>query len=261
MTYQHDFQDALLDPNGDVPKGLAVRHGANLSNRFAVYRNNVFVSLIDALAETFPVTQSLVGEEFFRAMAREFVRHNPPGSPILTYYGETFSDFIENFSPADSVPYLSDIARLEYAYVVSFHARDAQPYPNDQISNLLFEPESIAKLCATLHPSAELVLSKYAIASIWEAHQHEDPNLKGIAISKPESAFIVRASFEVRVCRIDSATALFIQGLRDADTLGLSAEQASSADSTFDLTHALSLLIRTNAFIDISKWQGTPKHV
>lgn len=252
MTYQHAFQDALLEPDKSIPSGLTARHGADVSNRFSVYRNNVFASLVDALADTFQVTQSLVGEDFFRAMAREFVRVNQPSTPVLTFYGEAFPDFIANFPPADSVPYLSDTARLEYAYVLAFHASDAQPYPAEQLSKLLSDPDSIEKLCVRLHPSAELISSQYPIASIWEAHQHEEPNLKDIAISAPESAFVVRSGLDVLVCRIDSGTAGFIQSLRDGHSLGKSAEDSASSDSAFDLTHALSLLIRTNAFIRVS---------
>jgi hypothetical protein len=72
---------------------LIAWNGSDPARRFAVYRNNVVVSLIDALADTFPVTQELVGEDFFRAMAGVFVRHAPPTSALLAEYGEGFSGF------------------------------------------------------------------------------------------------------------------------------------------------------------------------
>ena len=261
MTHQSAFQNALLDPDRGIPSGLTARSGADLSKRFAVYRNNVFVSLIDALADSFPVTQSLVGEEFFRAMAREFVRDNLPSSPVLTYYGDEFPNFIDNFSPANSVPYLSDIARLEYSYVVAFHSGDVESCASEQISDLLSDPKSIENLRVTFHSSADLISSKYAVASLWDAHQHEEPNLKSINVSAPESAFVIRTDLEVLVCRIDTATARFIQNLRDGNTLGEAAEDAASANSDFDLTQALSLLIRTNAFVSIFVRQGPLQHV
>ena len=68
------FAEALLSPESDHPPGLRTWNGSDPGPRFAVYRNNLVVSLVDALADTYPVVQEMVGVEFFRAMAREFVR-------------------------------------------------------------------------------------------------------------------------------------------------------------------------------------------
>ena len=78
------FAAALLDPAAPCPPGLVTWNGSDAAQRFGVYRNNVTVSLIEALADTFPVVQQLVGQAFFHAMAGEFVRRSPPVSPILT---------------------------------------------------------------------------------------------------------------------------------------------------------------------------------
>lgn len=74
QAWPDDFAAALLDPARPAPAGLTSWNGSDPAQRFAVYRNNVTVSLIDALADTFPVVQALVGVDFFRTMAREFVR-------------------------------------------------------------------------------------------------------------------------------------------------------------------------------------------
>ncbi|MEO8121927.1 MAG: DNA-binding domain-containing protein, partial [Rhodoferax sp.] len=72
MNSQTAFANALLNAELPCPSGLKTWNGSDPGTRFAVYRNNVMVSLIDALADTYPVVQELVGEEFFRAMARVF---------------------------------------------------------------------------------------------------------------------------------------------------------------------------------------------
>ena len=105
---QTDFRAALLDPERAVPKGLTDGEGHPTTRRFAVYRNNVTVSLINALADIFPGVQKITGEEYFRAMAREYVRAHPPSSPLLFLYGQKFADFVENFEPAKTMPYLAD---------------------------------------------------------------------------------------------------------------------------------------------------------
>jgi len=72
--------------------------------RFAVYGNNVVVGLMEALQANFPATCRVVGDKFFRAMAREFVMLEPPTSPILLDYGAGFPDFIGCFEPAGPLP-------------------------------------------------------------------------------------------------------------------------------------------------------------
>lgn len=139
------FAAALLNPDLPPPTGLCARNGSDPSIRFAVYRNNVIFSLIDALADSFPVVQMLVGETFFRAMAREFAYQYPPRSPVLAQYGADFPGFIGDFQPAASLPYLADVARLEYAYIQAYHAADAAALPASQFAQTLAQPEVLPR--------------------------------------------------------------------------------------------------------------------
>ena len=90
---ESQFAAAMLDPAVPVPDAVTAWNDA-VQSRFAVYRNNVTVGLVEALRKRFPVCERLVGEEFFAAMAREFVRGAPPRSPLLYLYGDALADFI-----------------------------------------------------------------------------------------------------------------------------------------------------------------------
>ncbi|WP_330994612.1 DNA-binding domain-containing protein [Pseudomonas aeruginosa] len=94
-----EFASALLDPERAVPEGLVGPDSEPSARRFAVYRNNVFVGLTDALRAGFPCVVKLVGDEYFAAMARVFAAAMPPGSPVLLHYGAEFPDFIASFPP------------------------------------------------------------------------------------------------------------------------------------------------------------------
>ncbi|MCP2936872.1 DNA-binding domain-containing protein, partial [Salmonella enterica subsp. enterica serovar Typhimurium] len=69
----------------------------------------------------------IVGAEFFRAMARVYVRVQPPRSPIMLDYGAGLPDFIRSFEPAAVLPYLEDVARIERAWTEAYHAPEASP--------------------------------------------------------------------------------------------------------------------------------------
>ena len=108
---QAEFRAALLDPARLAPPGLTAPDGRPAGRRFDVYRNNVTVSLTEALRQAFPALRKLVGEDFFAAMAREHLRAHPPASPVLMFYGGAMPAFLETFPPVAHLPYLAAEAR------------------------------------------------------------------------------------------------------------------------------------------------------
>lgn len=238
---QARFAAALLDPEAPTPAGLRARAGDSAARCFAVYRNNVVVSLIDALAERFPVTSRLVGEEFFRAMAREFVRGNPPVSPLLADYGDDFPDFVADFPPAAGLPYLADLARLEAARTRAYHAADAVPVAADAFAAV--DPVDLPHCRLRLHPSAAIIRSYWAIATIWAAHQ-DDREPGALDAAAPEDALVVRIGDEVAVERLaGKGFATFLAALAGGATLGDAAVQATDETRAFDPAAALAAVI------------------
>lgn len=246
MNDQAAFAHALLAPDSACPEGLFSRNGADPASRFAVYRNNVHSALINALAAAYPVTLQLVGDEFFRAMASLYVQEHPPTSPLISEYGRTFSDFIQGFEPAASVPYLADIARLERLRVCAYHAADVQPLAPQALLQHLQGPTDVGQLRIQLHPSLATLSSTYAIVAVWAAHQTDS----AVATLNPwhaQSALVLRHGLAVKVFAIDSASLAFINCLSQGAGLEMAVEHALEASAEFDLNPCLSLLISHDA--------------
>ena len=252
---QGAFSAALLDPEQDCPPAAVVWNGSDPAARFAVHRNNVVSSLIDALADTFPVAQRLVGIEFFRAMTSIFVRQSPPRSSVLALYGQALPDFIDRFEPARSVPYLADVARLEYARVVSSHAADADALSNQEAMRVLGSGERADALILGCHPSLIAFESSRAAVSIWAAHQG-DENLEAIDVERPEACWVIRDALDVLVLPVSTAAATFVRSIRGGTPLGRAASDAHQADTSFDLTATLTLLVRHGALISMQLPKG-----
>lgn len=254
MNSQSIFAGALLAPEAICPPGLRTWNGSDPGPRFAVYRNNVMVSLIDALADSHPVTRQLVGEEFFAAMARLFVLAQPPRSPVLALYGEGFADFIEAFPPAAGLPYLAAVARLEMLRVRAWHAADAAPIAQQELMCLLADTEGLPAASFLLHPSLGLLRSRHAVVSLWAAHQTGDvaAALAQVAVEDAENALMLRVGLEVDVVRIADAAAIFIMNLQQGVAFGAAAGQALAVDPEFDLAATLGLLIRGGALCSAS---------
>jgi Putative DNA-binding domain len=251
MSDQPIFAAALLDPNAPCPAGLTAWNGSDPGRRLAVYRNNVITSLMDALADTFPVTLELVGEPFFRAMAGIFVRAAPPKSIVLAEYGTDFPAFIEQFEPARGVPYLADVARLEMLRIRAFHAADADSLSPDQVAHALTDPERLPMLRVVCHPSLGVLSSRHAVVAPWAAHQGIG-DLASINPTVPESALVIRAGLEVQIIALPPGGAVLATNLAGGSTLSEAVASAMAASPAFDLTVNLTLLLRCGALSSLS---------
>jgi hypothetical protein len=241
------WADALLDPALACPPDLVTWNGSDPARRFAVYRNNVVLSLIEALAETFPVTRALAGEDAFREMARIFVRRSPPRSPVLAFYGRDFPAFIAGFEPT----VLADVARLEMAYVDAFHAADAEPVPMPALQAALANPDNLPALGIRLHPSLKVLRSRVAQVSLWAAYQGHG-ELGAVDPNVPEHAWVLRNGLVVEVRRMSAGDCRFAESLASGLALGLAAEAASDEDAEFDLANCLATLLRAQAIIGLT---------
>lgn len=255
MSQQADFAQALLDPAQACPEGLVAWNGSDPAMRFAIYRNNVVVSLVDALADTFPAVQELVGVDFFRAMARRFVQAHPPHTRVMAWYGADFAAFVESFESAASVPYLADVARLEMGRVRAYHAADVTAVAPEALQAALADPEQLAQLQLDLHPSLHVVASRFAVFSLWAAYQGRvqgadvDPTL-------PQTALVFRQGLDVEVVEVSAAAGAFITALQQGSSLLV----AASVDAALDLPPILALLIRQQLITRISTGQTTHGH-
>lgn len=247
---QAGFAGALLDAAAPVPPGVVGPGGRPAPRRFAVYRNNVVSALANAVASSFPAVKRIVGDAFFRAMARAYVLAEPPRSPVLLDYGATFPDFIARFAPAASLPYLADVARLERLWREAYHAADAEPIAPAALGEIA-EAE-LPGLIFTLHPSLRLVCSRYPALTIWRLNVTDLPTTP-VDFSVAEDALIVRPGAEVEVRIVPPGGAAFVTALAEGRTLLAAAETAQAADGRFDLAGNIAGLLAAGAFCRIHR--------
>lgn len=239
---QSEFRAALLDPDRPTPEGLIDPQGRPAGARFNVYRNNVTVSLTEALRQAFPVLRKLVGDDFFTAMAHEFLRAHPPQSPLMMFYGDEMPDFLEGFPPVAHLGYLPDIARLEGAIRHAYHAADVAPVPADELAQLA--PEALVAARLDLAPSLRLIRSNWPIHGIWSA------NTQGTAAPKAttaEDVLVTRPEFDPIPQLLPRGAAPFVASLMAGQTVGT----ALDAGAAFDLSATLGLLIGAGAITKI----------
>lgn len=248
---QQRFGLALLQASLSVPDGIRRDAGPPSERRFGIYRNNVKASLAAALAARFPVVERLVGEEFFTAMALVFIERYPPQSPVLAEYGVIFGDFLEAFDPARELPYLADIARLEWARHVAFHAADARPADIGYLAGL--PPEQLGAAVLGLHPAATVIASPWPIVSLWTTNTLDETPQAPPADWTGESALVTRPYLEVLVQRLPPGADRLVAELAGGAALGAAAELASRGHAQFDFATILSTLFGAGALTTLSQ--------
>lgn len=231
---QQRFAAALKDQAVAAPV-------ASSAGRFGVHRNNVAAGILSVLEARFAVVRQLVGDDFFRGMATEYVAKDPPRSPILMLYGDAFPSFIASFVPALDVPYLADVARLEWLQHEAYHAADAQPIGAAALGQI--PPGAIAGVRLSVHPSLRLLASEHPALSIWRMHVAPQPVPTGTLAAGAEYALIVRPALSVETHGIAAGLHHFIAALQSGQPLAAAAEMVLTELSDFDLQTALATLI------------------
>jgi len=234
---QEDFAEAVL---ADAPGLIAhIEDGAFPAERHVqVYRNNVFAGLTDALAAIFPVTLKLVGEGFFHYTADGYIRRHSPRSGNLHEFGEVFADYLRQFEPAATLPYLGDVARLEWCWHEAFHAADAPPFPVGELARIA--PTDYERLRFRLHPSVRLLHSPWPVLRIWETNQDGAAADSAVDLGEGEARLLVhRRDLEVLIEPLQAGDYALLGAFRDGLTLGEAADRALAAEAKYDLPTGL----------------------
>jgi hypothetical protein len=235
---QKSMVAALTGGDPGALRQLIRADGLAPEDRLSIHRNNVTASLVKALEASFPVSLRLVGRDFFRAAAAGFVRKSPPRAPCLSLYGGGFPDFLQGFGPARKLPYLPDVARLEWARIEASTAADASVLAASHLSGL---PEAeLGALRLPPHPAARLLVSRHPIYTIWSRNQ---PDWEGpLALppeSGPETVLVTRPESRLVMRRTAPGAAALFRALSGGATLARAAEAAFAAEPGLALDRVL----------------------
>ena len=212
------FMDALFkEPNNpaitQLGQFLSDNKQLTAEEQITIYRNSVLGCMINALRQAYPVCNKLVGDTFFNAMATPFIYKNPSLSPDLGHYGECFANFIANFKPVAQLVYLSDIARLEWAWECAFSAVDHRGLDIQSLSQLNEQQQSL--LHFHLPPGSSLLTSEYPVAKIWQVNQDDYQSDDNINLDEGGNKLLVwRQDFDMRIDFLNDAQWQFLNAIQ-----------------------------------------------
>ncbi|MEX0970115.1 MAG: DNA-binding domain-containing protein [Paracoccaceae bacterium] len=242
---QPEFAHALLNADAPVPTGVIDPQGRPAGRRFDVYRNNVIASLCKAMADAYPAVQRIVGEAFFKAMANVYVRAHPPKTPIIQQYGDDFADWLEGFEPAARLPYLPDVARLEWLRRRTYHAADATCAAPDVLARIAAADLPDARL--HFIPAMAVLSSPYPVLAIWRK------NLEAPELALPASGqtvLVARPETRVEMHAFAPPHAEFLR-LLSQHSLGVALDHMAQAKG-FELGAALAAILQARLLAQVT---------
>lgn len=240
-TGESSFAMGLLDPAAPVPSAVS----GCPPRRYAVYRNNATVGLMRALEANFPAIRRLLGEVFFRGLAREFLRDHPPRSPLLFTYGDAFADFLASRAELEGFPYLSDVARLEQLWRRAYHAEDQAVLTAGEMADL--PEEELPMLRLAPHAAMGLLASPHAVHAIFTANR-DGGSGQAAQPFRSQCVLVTRPRLTVELRAITGPQNGFLAALAGGATLAEAAETGLAAGQDFDLASAIALMLEAGVF-------------
>jgi hypothetical protein len=229
---QEDFARAVL--GGDLESFTPQVAGdpAAAAARLAIYRRAVLHNLCGALKGAYPVVRRLVGEDFFLEAATRYAEGEPSRCGDLNRFGAGFAQFLAHYPHAAALPYLPDVARLEWAWNESLAAADAPGLDFAALARV--SPALQPRLRFAVHPAVRIVRSAYPVLAIWEANQ---PGRDGTpdAAEGPDEILVHREDGRVRLALISAPEAQFLARLMR----GLTLEEAAEVEGEWHLSATL----------------------
>jgi hypothetical protein len=243
---QADLAQAILSGDTGRARAAVVDDAPGAEARLAIYRNHYRVSLIETLAAAFPMVARRLGDTHFRPAARGYILTTPPVDPVLAAYGAGFPAFLGKLLPLAAWPWISDLARLEWALHVAWHAPDAPALPRPPLAASQFSPAGDIRL--RLHPSCRAVASRFAIDRLWRG---EDDGERTREEGEPVRLLVFRAGRDVGWVRLPAPEFAFIASLIADGRLGQATAVARAIDPTATNAALIEAFAPLGIFVDV----------
>lgn len=222
---------------------------ASASRNAVVYRNTVFRGAAEALATAYPAVVRMAGEAYFEPIAVSFVQKAPPTERSLVGYGQTFPDFLLGAPGLDAAPYLSDVARLDRAWLEAHLASEGLVLTASSLSNV--PPDLLPKLKLEFRPSVRLLALSWDIGAAWAANRAKgDAGIQEMIVAPiPNHVLLWRLENEVQHQHLEIGEAAFFKAIESGSPLDKAAEAAIAADEDFDTSLVFAKALHAGIFL------------
>lgn len=248
LDLQRCFLDALYDANEAGPTEQLVDVGIEPAARVRIYRHSSELIHLEALRTTFPAVAALVGDAFFEQAAAHYRCRHPSRSGNLQAFGEHFPGFLERLPNVHQLPYLGDVARLEWRRQAAVLAGDSRALTRAEFDARLAALDGPVRMA--FHPSMQRLVSRYPVLALWQ--YATEPTAERLTLPESGDRVVLwRSEGEVAMSAVDAASFACIDALARGDTLDAAHAAASVRDPFFDLPSCITSLVAAGLVTEI----------
>jgi hypothetical protein len=218
--FRRQMEEEASDAKAEVP--LNPQGGVPGRERIAIYTGGYFARTQDSLKEVFPAVAHVLGSEVLHNLAHDYARKFPSMNYNLTFLGKHLPEFLKIWPAASELPFLPELAELEWKISMAFHAFDRTPLAPGSLGNLSIE--EWARTSLVFQPSTAVLKSAWPVLDIWSA-RHTPPEQIRIELkNRPQNVLIYRRGWEVQCRLIGDSEFQMTQSLLNKETLGAACE-------------------------------------
>lgn len=192
----------LLNPQGGVPG----------EERMSVYADGYKTRIMEGIGDVFPAVRHLTGERLFYELSRDYVTKFPSREYNLSRVGCLFPEFLSGTETAGNLPFLADLARLEWQVSLAFHALQTEPVKPQELAGI--SPEKWGHLQFVFQEGFGLLESAYPVFDLWQARKTPISEVSIRVEGNPQQVIIFRSGLEVQCLQTDACQVRLLNELR-----------------------------------------------
>ena len=232
----------------EIERVIAVDPCERAIERLRAYTGGLPARVHDSLAQDYPALAHVIGSSAFHGFVHRYLRVLPAGVYNLNEIGSCLPEFLATDAVAVEFAFAPDLARLELAVRIAFHARESAALDAAKLAGWTLEDWGEATL--RFQPSLAVVSSPWPIRDVWAARNTPIDEIDIALEGRPQHVLVHRLGYEV-VCEVvEEREALALGQLLAGRTLGEVAEalvgsggDPETVSSWFGRWHARGLVV------------------
>ena len=215
------WMKARIRPSGETPRSLVRlnrQRGTPGEERLSVYVVGYRARTREALAEVYEAIHHVLGERVFSELTDAYAAQHPSHDYNLSVFGRHLPDFLTRSPLSEPLPFLPDLAQLEWLVSKAFHAFEQPPMNGSELSSLSVENWNPARLI--FQRSVGLVASAWPILEIWDARMQPREQMAIDVVDRPQRVLVRRQDLATRCELLDERQYQVLEGLLAGRPLG-----------------------------------------
>ena len=205
---QSQFKQYLMFQTGQIDGHIDSTEELSNEFRLAIYANAYCMRVVETLQKDFPAIFYLLGDDTFTQVALAYIKEHPSQHPSLRFFGQYFSEFLLQGKDYRAMPYLSELAQLEWLLVEAFNAKDVSLIQESDVVNV--SPEAWSTLVLHFQASVHCFQYHWNIIPLWQAEQNEQIPPQPEELDSEEVCLVWRHNYMTRYRTLEPDEALVL---------------------------------------------------